>query len=204
MLNVETFRDLTLEAHSRFGGRAFLSDDPALGTLSYSELFAFARGLEAKLHQLGVPVGAPVATIFHNCGIAALLFMAIIASRRVLVPLNPAAPEDECEYMLSRAGCVAVIADPSHARSVNYGDRIFQSVVHHRRYFEEVCEASGDVRPELVGSSSLGGEIVFTSGSTGRPKGVVLSERNLLSNAMAIGRAYGFSAGHRFLTVCPL
>lgn len=45
--------------------------------------------------------------------------------------------------------------------------------------------------------------IFFTSGSTGDPKGVVLSHRNLLSNAAAIGEYLSITSDERALAVLP-
>ena len=45
---------------------------------------------------------------------------------------------------------------------------------------------------------------MYTSGTTGRPKGVMLSQGNLVANALAIGREHGLGAGDRVLGVLPL
>ena len=83
MLRVKSFKDLVRTAALELAERAFLIDDELLGTVSYSRVAQFAAGLERSFDELGIPLGAPVATVFHNCGLAALLFLAVIASRRI-------------------------------------------------------------------------------------------------------------------------
>jgi acyl-CoA synthetase (AMP-forming)/AMP-acid ligase II len=209
MLRVHSFRDLVASAAQAFGARPFLIEDELLGTVSYSRVAEFAYGLERSFAELRIPVGAPVATVFHNCGLAALLFIGVLASRRVLIPLNPLSSQDELTYMLDRAQCAAVLFDPTHSRvaEAQMGDRTTVSVTEHRLFVEQRSRlAPGEERGRDASdvSAEFVGEVVFTSGSTGRPKGVVLSERNLLANAAALAEAYRLAGSDRFLTVCPL
>jgi acyl-CoA synthetase (AMP-forming)/AMP-acid ligase II len=207
MLQAQTFSALLRDASARFRSQPFLLDDPMLGTVSYSEVLHFANGLETQFEELGIEVGAPVATLFHNCGVAALLFLATIASRRVLIPLNPLSTAYELEYALNRAQCVAVISDPVHRRCGDFGGRPTIEVTDHREYFAKRCETSTrmNVGPNRYDAEDkFIGEVVFTSGSTGRPKGVVLSERSVLANALALAKVYELRNTDRFLTVCPL
>jgi acyl-CoA synthetase (AMP-forming)/AMP-acid ligase II len=203
---VDTFSDLIRQAGAQFGGEKFLLDDDSLDCVSYAELQEFSTGLERVLTQHGIPPGAAVATLFHNCGMAAMLFLATIANRRVLVPLNPLSTGYELDYILSQSKCVAVLYDPAHTKARNFGGLITLPIPDHRQFFAECRKArepGADVEP-LDSTDAFAGEIVFTSGSTGRPKGVVLSEGNLLANAGALATVYDLRSSDRFLTVCPL
>ena len=207
LLHTKTIRQLLVEAHTEFGDRPFLISDQSSATISYSDVLRFAIGLEKQFDEVGVAVGTSVATLFHNCGLNALLFLAVIASRRVFVPLNPLSTKNEVEYMLNRAECAAVIGDPSHVSSSGYGNRRTILVPDRREYVERISAKGEQVHFRETGpshSSAFTGEIVFTSGSTGHPKGVRLSDQNLLQEAEAIASVYGFSGADRFLTVCPL
>ena len=207
LLHAHTIRQLLVEAHTNFGGRPFLISDQFLATVSYSHVLRFAIGLGKEFDDIGVAVGASVAILFHNCGVNALLLLAVIASRRVLVPLNPLSTKNEVEYMLDRAACAAVIVDPGHAKSSSFGNRRTIFVPDHREFFERIRAKGEQVHTQEFDpphSSDFNGEIVFTSGATGRPKGVRLSDQNLLEGAEAIASVYGFSCADRFLTVCPL
>src|SRR5262245_49545646 len=132
MHRVSSFRQLIAQAADHHGDSLFLIDDEFIGPLTYTQIAKFAEGLERTFDELGIPSGAAVATIFHNCGLAAALFLAVIASRRVLVPLNPASTQDELTYMLDRAECAAVLFDPSHCRSHGMGDRQAIQIADHR------------------------------------------------------------------------
>jgi long-chain acyl-CoA synthetase len=206
MLKATTFRELLHSAGVQYADKPFFIEDEFLGGVSYSDLLKFALGLEGQLDALGIPRGAPVASIFNNCGLAALTFLAVIAARRLYVPLNPISTKMEIDDMLDRSGSKAVIIDPRHARSDDFGDRMVVRIQDHRSYLSERCAGEDITSKRIVEGpvDGLVGEIVFTSGSTGRPKGVVLSEQSLLANAQALAGAYDLSGDDRFLTVCPL
>jgi acyl-CoA synthetase (AMP-forming)/AMP-acid ligase II len=158
------------------------------------------------MDALGVPPGAAVASVFHNCGLAALLFLSVIATRRLYVPLNPASSPSELDDMLRRSDSQVVFLDPAHSRSNHFPGLTAVRIQDHRQYFLERCRCApvSDPPPVAENDATFVGEIVFTSGSTGRPKGVVLSERNLLANAAALVDAYQMTPEDRFLSVCPL
>ncbi|MGC3982796.1 MAG: class I adenylate-forming enzyme family protein [Steroidobacteraceae bacterium] len=206
MLQAHTFDELLRSAAAAFGSRTFLIDDEKLGQLTYKDVLRFSEGLERKLDDLHVPRGAYVATAFHNCGLAALMFLGVIASRRVLVPLNPISGKDELGYMLDLAQCGAIFFDPEHVRTSDFGDTKAIRISNHAEFLNECVCASPGLERQGASSAYEGfvGEVVFTSGSTGRPKGAVLSEQNLISNARALAEVYELSESDRFLTVCPL
>jgi acyl-CoA synthetase (AMP-forming)/AMP-acid ligase II len=206
MIYASTFQSLLNEAAEKFAEKPFFIEDPALGQPSYVDLCRFAVGLEKQFNELDIPVGAPVATLLHNCGLAALLFLGTIAARRVVVPLNPLSTQHELHYVLDKSKCSAVIVDPSHANASLYGNRRAVFIRDHRKYFDERRDSGfrTDFREIDSASQRFAGEIVFTSGSTGRPKGVVLSESNLLTNARSLVEAYELKGSDRFLTICPL
>ena len=207
MARTSTFSALLSEVAQATGSKPFLMDDETLGPITYKQLYQFYRGLEENLDTLGIPVGAPIGTIFHNCGLAAILFLSVIASRRVLVPMNPLSTKQELEYMLRQAHCDLVIFDPDHVRVPQFECKRSIVVSDHAAYFHGVTScghpfsysrSSSDIQPQSAG------EVVYTSGSTGRPKGILLSQGSLLSDAAALARVYELKSSDRFLTVCPL
>lgn len=207
MLRAKRFNALLYDASTHFGNRPFLLRDPILGEVTYTEVFQFANGLQRQFDELGIEAGDSVATLFHNSGMAALLFLSIIATRRVLVPLNPLYTAYELEYVLKRARCAAVIHDPADNKCANFNGRSSVAVTDHREYLSKTIDNALKVDVSLEKlhcNDRLVGEIVFTSGSTGRPKGVVLSEENVLANASSLAQVYQLCDTDRFLTVCPL
>lgn len=207
MLQAYTFNELLRSANTEFGNRPFIIDDDQLGRLTYGDVLRFSQGLERKLDELKVPKGAYVATALHNCGLAALMFLAVIASRRVLVPMNPISTRGEFAYMLDLAQCAAIFVDPTHAREEReLSERNAIRILHHKAFFNDCVSRSPSTEGDHTypPNDDFVGEVVFTSGSTGRPKGALLSERSLLSNARALAQAYELRNSDRFLTVCPL
>ena len=62
--------------------------------------------------------------------------------------------------------------------------------------------ASAPVEPVNPGQDDLA-VIIYTGGTTGEPKGTMLSHRNIITNAWAIGAWYGISTRDRGLAVLP-
>jgi len=131
MLQERTLARLLEETSRLYGDQSFLLDDSSLGSVSYAEILQFACGLERQFDDMGILPGAPVATMLHNCGLAAALFLGVMASGRVLVPLNPIATSYELTYMLDRSRCQALIVDPIHVLSTEFGDRTVIPVEDH-------------------------------------------------------------------------
>ncbi len=61
-----------------------------------------------------------------------------------------------------------------------------------------IGELSGAIKPEDVAT------LIYTSGTTGEPKGVMLSQTNLVSNAIDAGAGFTFSRDDKPLSVLPL
>jgi acyl-CoA synthetase (AMP-forming)/AMP-acid ligase II len=212
--SLKELRNLLDWAADSFGESTFLrpveDDRPAV---SFQDVRHFALGLDRYLDARGVAAGGRVAVVLHNSSLAALLFLGVIACRRVLVPLNPKSGQEEFTYILDQTEPGLVLYDPAAA------DRLALDVLAERavaltdeeRFLSDTLDDGRTAAAEGTGYGSTDpadgerdAEIVFTSGSSGRPKGVVLSHRSLLADSFALGQRFAVTAEDRFLTVCPL
>jgi Acyl-CoA synthetases (AMP-forming)/AMP-acid ligases II len=204
-------RTLILTSAEKFKNKTFIRpNEPKLPSISFAELVQFASGLESFLEKKGVKKGEMVSVVFHNSTLLALLFLSVIYSRRVFVPINPYSSSEEIDYILSDADPKLVIYDynlKKNVEKVNSPVRLYR-IKEHSEFIDSISSIifCGESQPENHSEQTpeMPAQIVYTSGTTGNPKGVVLSHENLLEDSFCIGQNFGFSSDDRFLTVTPL
>jgi malonyl-CoA/methylmalonyl-CoA synthetase len=184
------------------------SREPALwddetGWLSYQALEEKSRQVARGLREAGLTTGdrlilsAASSSRFVACHLAALRL------GLVLVPVNTAYKKRELEHIVTDCKPAAAITDdPARAKLIEeLTEKSLVSFAHDDERFEN---PAGEL-PELDGAR---GEdpalIVYTSGTTGRPKGALLSQANLLANALAIKKAWHWTAEDRLVLPLPL
>lgn len=199
---------LVATAARTFGDDSYVVPaEPGLGALSFRQVDTFVRGFEALLDQHGIRPGDSCAVVSNNSTTLLLEFIAIMATDRVFVPINPHAGTDDIAFIVSDSGARAVLYDSALEEKVGFLPESNVTIPFEEgaEFITRVMALAAD-RPERRSRptpDSLA-EVVYTTGSTGRPKGVRLTHRNLIADLFGIGQVFGFARGDRFLTVTPL
>ena len=203
---------------------------PAHGwRLTFRELDA--RTLEAAraFHALGVRRGDRVTLWAENVPEWIVVELALARLGAILVTANTALKPPEIEYLLRQSESCAVLftagSDASpYAKSVALAESRLPELRHaiflggtppegapnRTRPWHELLELAASVPAEEVVAieRALDPDDVinmqYTSGTTGFPKGVMLTHRNLVNNARAIGSALGYVPGERLALTVPL
>ena len=178
-----------------------------LQPLTFRDVATFVRGYEVLLERAGIGPGDCCAVVGNNSTALMLQFLALMATDRVFVPINPHSSSDDVAFIAGDSGARAVIYDQALEEKVSFLPESNEMI-----QFAESAEWIASVldlaagRPERRSQPTPASvaEIVYTTGSTGRPKGVRLSHRNLLADLFGIGQVFQFARGDRFLTVTPL
>src|SRR3984885_5126521 len=192
-----------------YGPRVAAIDEPgvagSLGTMTYTELEARARGMALGLDHLGVEHGERVAIVSPNSGRFLVSYFGVSGFGRVLVPINFRLHAEEIAYIVEHSGASVLLYGPELAGEVD------SIKVDHR-----FCLDGNDDRdvfaPASVGAAPRAWEpdedatcsVNYTSGTTARPKGVQLTQRNCWLNATTFGWHTGVSDRDVLLHTLPM
>lgn len=188
-------------------------------TLSTSDFLRGIHSLALALEARGLRQGDRVAILsearpeWHWVDFACQLIGA------VTVPIPPAAPGDLVGYILRNSGCrwafygwgeprdllVALQPSLTHPlRAIAFdGEYAMADGLTVTRLMGEGAPRQGDVPLERfrgrVQEDDLA-SLLYTSGTTGDPKGVMLSQKNLISNALACGKVFDLDSSDLAIT----
>jgi malonyl-CoA/methylmalonyl-CoA synthetase len=157
----------------------------------------------------GVRPGDRVAVQVEKSANALLLYMACLRAGAVYLPLNPAYTLAELEFFLVDAEPALVVVSPAkenatrelsgnRARILTLDDNgdegsLIASAAGQAAGFDDVPRSANDLAA-----------ILYTSGTTGRSKGAMLTQENLLSNAIALRDLWRFTQRDVLLHALPI
>lgn len=174
---------------------------PGRPVLTYAVLQRRAEHVARVLVSAGVPRGG-VVIVTEPGGSEMLPFFLGITSFAACAPVNPAFSRSELEFHLPDL-CANAIIVPSRDSQAGRLARILSL-----RIFETSQLLDGEPVPNPVPALQPDPDaealLLHTSATTGHPKLVQLSHRRLHAMAANAIRAFGLSAGDRFLSMMPL
>jgi acyl-CoA synthetase (AMP-forming)/AMP-acid ligase II len=126
------------------------------------------------------------------------VYLAILKSGNVCIPLDPSIEKDNFSYISGLTGPSLIFATRDIGRKLALPDEdcIFPDTLPH-------YDGTDITRPEPDFDREKCAEIIFTSGSTGKPKGVVISHKNLIANTSSIIEYLKLTSDDRMLVVLP-
>jgi len=186
---------------------------------SYAALDEVSTLLALAAAKRGVNKGDRIALVSVNTDLSVIVFLAAAKVGALFVPLNPAATDDDLDYMLKHSSASVVVCQPEDLeRTRTIVERIDNGPT---RVIDlnELGLASPDVETltasirrlaanvQDVELSEIGPDdhaiVIYTSGTTGFPKGVVHSQRNYVLAAEAFVARLHLQPADRMLTLLP-
>jgi amino acid adenylation domain-containing protein len=165
--------------------------------LSYQELDRHASRLAARLREMGVAAGSPVAVAQEpDCLSRVVALVGILKAGAAYLPVDITYPDQRVAFMFSNAGSPLVITSPSlAARMEAFGcpTLVLDDRLAGLPELPEKAGAPVAVPPEAPAY------IIYTSGSTGKPKGVVSGHRGLVNRLEWMRARYDVQGSDRIL-----
>jgi len=147
------------------------------------------------------PAGRRVGLLAPDPVDLAVLFVVLVATGVVVVPLDPRAPAAASAELVARSGAEAVLV----AGSVDHAlARLGVPVVETGAELLPPATLLGTDGGSDGGSGGSGGVLLFSSGSTGPRKPVLLTEANLLHVARAVAGHHRLAPDDRGYNPLPL
>jgi malonyl-CoA/methylmalonyl-CoA synthetase len=186
--------------------------DPGMPPLFYTwrDIDHASARIANLLASLELPEGARIAVHLDKSVENLLLYLAVLRSGYVYLPLNIAYQSQELEYFIANAEPSVVVCSPGNfvwlsklafQRGVGnvftLGTRREGSLLERAAFHADTHEAAPRGADDLAA-------ILYTSGTTGRSKGAMLTHGNLLSNARTLQRYWGWQAGDVLIHALPI
>ena len=169
---------------------------------TYRDFWVLAGRLAQALAKAGAKPGDRVAVQVEKSVEAVALFFACVRGGFVFLPLNTAYTAPEVSYFVGDAEPAIFVSVPEKAspqgpKHLTLDDSGGGSLME----LAQSCE--GEMVDHASDAETLSA-ILYTSGTTGKSKGAMLSQGNLLSNALALVSAWRFTAADRLIHALPV
>ncbi len=189
--------------------RPAITDEPgvagSLGTVTYRQLDARARGMARAFDQMGVGTGERVAIVSPNAARFHIAFFGVSAWGRTLVPINFRLNAEEIRYIVDHSGASVLLVDPESDEAlagVTAKHRIRLDGVEDAELFAEAPDGAEPQPWEADEDAAV--SINYTSGTTARPKGVEITHRNSWLNATTFGWHTGLGDRDVYMHTLPM
>jgi malonyl-CoA/methylmalonyl-CoA synthetase len=180
-------------------------DGPAIAGAAFH---ALALGLAGRLAALGVAPGDRVAAQIAKSPEGLALYAACVAAGAVFLPMNPAYTPAEVAHFLADAAPRLFVCDPAAAAALAAPARAAGAAC-----LTLGAGGEGSLAPAAAPAAAVApaartegdlAALLYTSGTTGRPKGAMITQGNLLSNALALAGLWRFTPADTLLHALPV
>ncbi len=188
----ESLKDCFQESVMKHGGKiaiTFLRGGKVETETTYLQLDQDSNRLANTLLNAGAKRGDRIILFLDKSLALVVAHLAIQKIGAVSIPLNPDFKRSEVQYLLRDADASLVVSGPGQEEIVRETGLTPSILALDTRIpYQDIDlfrAASEDLSSTNIGSDDAG-IIIYTSGTTGEPKGVILTQENLVHDALRI------------------
>ncbi|KAM4058706.1 AMP-binding enzyme [Hirsutella rhossiliensis] len=150
--------------------------------------------------------GERIAFLVENSYDYVVTLLAVMAARSIAVPLSPAFPASELQYILNHSEASLLVSSSKFAAKAA---EVLATDLTCKPTHLQLAKHVGGRASEHVTLSDMDGDnaaglMLYTSGTTNRPKGVLLPHSVLTAQSHSLMQAWKYSSSDRLLHVLPL
>ncbi|KAK3310236.1 uncharacterized protein B0T15DRAFT_517872 [Chaetomium strumarium] len=149
--------------------------------------------------------GERIAFLVENSYDYVVTLLAILAAKSIAVPLSPAFPAPELQYILNHSEALLLLSSTKFASKA---EEVLKTELDAPPSYLQLSKFQGGGAHEKVILEKTGpgsaGMMLYTSGTTNRPKGVLLPQSVMTAQARSLLQAWEYSASDHLLHVLPL
>jgi malonyl-CoA/methylmalonyl-CoA synthetase len=176
--------------------------------ITHAAFIRRAAQLAHALVGLGVTTGDRVAVQVEKCPDMLALYAACVQMGAIFLPLNTAYTAAELAYFVGDSGAALLVGDPARADELaqvaTASGAAFATLDANGGTLAETADAQAGTFVTVARSADDLAAFLYTSGTTGRSKGAMLSQKNLISNAVTLTELWRFSSDDVLLHGLPI
>lgn len=171
--------------------------------IAYAELARRVRALAAALQAADPQEQSRVAICAHNSAAHIVALLAVLASGKTWVPLNPKSTAPEIRRIVDATEPSVLVLD--EAGTALLGDAPGHRIALDGPELAALIERHGQAaEPRFTQPEQATQAIKFTGGTTGLPKGVMQPYRAWMANIVNQIQAWGFDEHTRYVVAAPI
>ncbi len=167
--------------------------------INYQELNERSNRLAHFLIKQGIQKGERIALALDRSEELIISLIAIMKSGAAYVPLDPAYPKKQIEYMLEDSSAKILLT--SRAYQNKFSSESQELILED---LENELEECSQEDPNVAVNGSDLAYVIYTSGSSGKPKGTQIEHHSLVNFLLSMQKVPGISPEDRLLAVTTI